>query len=70
MAYAVQEAKKVYRLTTRLGGYERHQDFPPTEDGLARAMRESRKSRNRGTGQQYGSIDLVDSDGKGDEVKS
>jgi hypothetical protein len=58
-----QQPGKVYRLTQGPAGYQTQKDFPPTEEGLAAAMRESRKTRNRGTGKQYGNIDLVESNG-------
>jgi hypothetical protein len=66
IVYTAKAQRKVYRLTTRLGnGYEKHKDFPPTEEGLGRAMRAWRSNgRNRGTGQQYGGIRLVEVESK------
>jgi hypothetical protein len=65
MAYAQQPPRKVYRLTQRLLGYDKHQDFPATDKGLGQALREWSKGRNRGTGQSHGVIKLVEADTKG-----
>jgi hypothetical protein len=66
MAYQAAPARKVYRLTQRLRGYDQHQDFPATEAGLGKALQAWSKNRNRVTGQAHGAIKLVETtDSKG-----